>query len=402
MKLFKAARRIKSLKRDERGNISVLTAIVAAVLVAALAVSIDISSGVNNKSRLSDASDAVSLMLAKSELTSQADMQRAARTYLDSLYPGAQGARLEILSITRDGDAVTVKLSDVSDAEFSAVLDRNTIQTSAASTAVFSRRSMDIALVLDSTGSMSGSKMATLKTAATDMVDTIDSNSRANVRMSVVPFSNYVNVGTSQRGESWLDVQPNAEGRTWRGCVGSRLAPHNTRAAHNGRRIPALYDNQVNCGVEVRPLTTNFNAVKSTINNLNASGWTYMPSGLAWGWRTLEESAPFAQTAPNGVEKVLVLMTDGENTRAKNGIMHNQAGQNNKADQTTRDLCNAIKGQNITVYTIAYDVDSVSTRQLLQGCASEMSNYYDARNAADLNQAFSDIANALNQIRISA
>jgi Flp pilus assembly protein TadG len=239
MKLFKAARPFKSIKRDERGNISVITAILAAVLVSALAVSIDISNGVNNKSRLSDASDAVSLMLAKSELTSDADMKRAAQTYLDSLYPGTQGARLEILNIIRDGDAVTVQLSDVSDAEFSGVLNCNTIQTSASSTAVFSRRSLDIALVLDSTGSMSGSKMTTLKTAATDMVDTIDGNSDSNVRMSVTPFSNYVNVGMSQRGQNWLQVQPDAAGRTWRGCVGSRSTPHNTRAAYNGRRVPA-------------------------------------------------------------------------------------------------------------------------------------------------------------------
>lgn len=402
MKLFKAARPFRSIKRDERGNISVITAVLAAVLVSALAVSIDISNGVNNKSRLSDASDAVSLMLAKSELTSDADMKRAAQTYLDSLYPGTQGARLEILNIIREGDAVTVQLADVSDAEFSGVLNRNTIQTSASSTAVFSRRSMDIALVLDSTGSMSGSKMTTLKTAASDMVDTIDGNSDSNVRMSVTPFSNYVNVGVSQRSQNWLQVQPDVAGRTWRGCVGSRSTPHNTRAAYNGRRVPVLYDNQVSCGVEVQPLTTDFNAVKSTINSLNASGWTYMPSGLSWGFRTLEESAPFAHTAPSDVEKILVLMTDGENTRAKNGILHDQAGQNDKADNTTRDLCNAIKDENITVYTIAYDVDSSSTRQLLQGCASEISNFYDARNAADLNQAFSDIANSLNQIRISA
>lgn len=402
MFLSSLTRLTKSLKRNDAGNISVMTAVMAGVLVAGLAVAIDVSTGVNNKSRLGDASDAVSLMLAKSDLTSEADMKRAAQTYLDKLYPGTNGARLEILAIVKDGDAVTVKLANVADANFGTAKNHGDIRTSVASTAVYSRKSMDIALVLDSTGSMSGSKMTTLKRAATDMIETVEGYSNANVRFSVVPFSNYVNVGMGNRGESWLNVQADRPGQTWQGCVGSRLTPNNARARHNGRPVPALYSDQVNCGTEVQPLTTDFTAVKSSINSLNASGWTYMPSGLVWGWRTLNSGAPFTSTSPTGVEKVLVLMTDGQNTRAKNGILHNQAGQNGQADQTTQQLCNAIKDEDITVYTIAYDVSNLPTRQLLQGCASETANYYDARNAADLNQAFSDIANALNQLRISA
>lgn len=402
MFLSSFTRLTKSLKRNDAGNISVMTAVMAGVLVAGLAVAIDVSTGVNNKSRLGDASDAVSLMLAKSDLTSEADMKRAAQTYLDKLYPGTNGARLEILAIVKDGDAVTVKLANVADANFGTAQNRGDIRTSVASTAVYSRKSMDIALVLDSTGSMSGSKMTTLKRAATDMIETVEGYSNANVRFSVVPFSNYVNVGTGNRGQSWLNVQADRPGQTWQGCVGSRLTPNNARARHNGRPVPALYSDQVNCGTEVQPLTTDFTAVKSSINGLNASGWTYMPSGLIWGWRTLDSGTPFASASPAGVEKVLVLMTDGQNTRAKNGILHNQAGQNGKADQTTQELCDAIKDEDITVYTIAYDVSNLPTRQLLQGCASETANYYDARNAADLNQAFSDIANALNQLRISA
>lgn len=402
MFLSSFTRLTKSLKRNDAGNISVMTAVMAGVLVAGLAVAIDVSTGVNEKSRLGDASDAVSLMLAKSDLTSEAEMKRAAQTYLDKLYPGTHGARLEILAIVKEGDAVTVKLANVADANFGTAQNRHDIRTSVASTAVYSRKSMDIALVLDSTGSMSGSKMTTLKRAATDMIETVDGYSTSNVRFSVVPFSNYVNVGMGVRGQSWLNVQADRPGQTWQGCVGSRLAPHNTRVRHNGRPVPALYSHQVTCGTEVQPLTTDFTAVKSSINSLNASGWTYMPSGLIWGWRTLDAGTPFASASPAGVEKVLVLMTDGQNTRAKNGILHDQAGQNAKADETTRELCNAIKDEDVTVYTIAYDVSNVPTRQLLQGCASENANYYDARNAADLNQAFSDIANALNQLRISS
>lgn len=404
----------QSFQKNDRGNVATLTAVALLVVVGATALSLDISKGVNTKSRLADATDALSIVLAKSRVQDQAEMRRIAQDFIDDNYPATTGEQIEILSMSWDGDAVTVKLSDVSENAFGSFLGKNKIDVSVASTAVFSRKLMDIALVLDSTGSMNGSKMSTLKSAATDMIDVIDEYSDTNVRMSVVPFSDYVNVGTSQRNASWSQVLPDRASRParpgqaavserkWQGCVGSRIGSDNMRVAYQGRKIPALYKGQVDCGSELLPLTTNFNAVKATINGLVADGWTYMPSGIAWGWRTLDDREPFSHFSADKTEKVMVLMTDGNNTRAKNGIMHNQVGQNNKADQTTRDLCSAMKDEKITIYTIAYEVNHTSTRNLLKGCASLEANYYDARNADQLKKAFEEIASTLIDIRISS
>ncbi len=44
---------------------------------------------------------------------------------------------------------------------------------------------------------------------------------------------------------------------------------------------------------------------------------TSIGEGAAWGWRTLSPGAPFTEGRPYGAEenqKVLVLMTDGQNT----------------------------------------------------------------------------------------
>ncbi|MGJ8559420.1 MAG: vWA domain-containing protein [Litorimonas sp.] len=404
----------QSFRQNERGNVAIMTAVALMVIVGATALSLDVSKGVNTKSRLADATDALSIVLAKTRVHNQAEMRAIAQDFLDNNYPASSGNQIEILSLSWDGDAVTVKLSDVSKNTFGSFLGREKLDVSVASTAVFSRKKMDIALVLDSTGSMSGSKMSNLKSAATEMVDIIDEYSDTNVRMSVVPFSDYVNVGVSERNASWSNVlpdrtyQPARSGQPavaelkWLGCVGSRNVPDNLRVAYNGRKIPALYKGQVNCGTELLPLTTNFNAVKSTINGLVASGWTYMPSGIVWGWRTLDDNAPFSHFSANETEKVMILMTDGQNTRAKNGIMHNQAGQNNKADQTTRDLCGAVKDQKIIIYTIAYEVNDASTRDLLKGCATLEKNYFNAQNAGQLRKAFEEIANTLVNIRISS
>jgi hypothetical protein len=96
-------------------------------------------------------------------------------------------------------------------------------------------------------------------------------------------------------------------------------------------------------------------------------------------------------------------LDDGRRKHTRqNGALHDQAGQNDKADNTTRDLCNAIKDENITVYTIAYEVTNGATKSLLRDCATTRSFYFNARNASELNKAFEDIANSLTELRISA
>jgi hypothetical protein len=50
-----------------------------------------------------------------------------------------------------------------------------------------------------------------------------------------------------------------------------------------------------------------------------SGGGTNQAEGLAWGWRVLSPSAPFTEGRPyndpsDPVRKVIVLMTDGENT----------------------------------------------------------------------------------------
>ena len=137
---------------------------------------------------------------------------------------------------------------------------------------------------------------------------------------------------------------------------------------------------------------------------MNAEGWTYLPAGLSWGHRALDSRAPFTQAvaaSDTKTEKIMIVMTDGENTRSKSGSFHNGQSQVN-ADRKAADICNNIKDDNITVYTIAYEVNDTQTENLLRGCASNPDNYFDATNAGDLMEAFDVIAASLTQLRITA
>lgn len=439
----------KRYKTDNSGNIALITAISAFVLLGGTALAIDLSRGWFAKERLQDTTDVVALLAAKEGLTNVAELQAAADSVMAVHYPGQTGARIQIIDIKRDGDTVRVEATNQIDTVFAPVMNRDKLDVRVVSTATYANKAMDIALVLDTTGSMKGSKMASLKAAAGGLIDTMKDVENDEVRMSVVPFGQYVNVGKSRRNAAWLDVpadetrtrtrrDPIAQNNcrnetrhgtndgkpvtwtarvcdtiygppyqqsytvTWNGCVGSRNEPHDTTAAYNGRKIPGLLG--VKCGAEVQDLSNNLNKAKQTLNSMKASGNTYMPSGLLWGWRTLDRAEPLANSAPAGVsdqDRILVLMTDGQNTKSKSGIYH--TGNNkNDADNKTRTLCGKIKGEDITVYTIAYEVSDNSTKNLLEGCATDRTKFYDASNASELNKAFEDIADSLKELRITA
>lgn len=457
----KTKQALSRFKRDEVGNFGIMAALCLTVFVGCLAIAIDLTNAYAAKSRLQDTTDAVALMAAKDNLKTQAQLNTAAQNYFAMTYPGADGSRIKIKDVKRNNEAVTVTAENNIDAYFSRMFGRENLDVGAQSSAIYAKKSMDVALVLDTTFSMSEKgKLASLKTASTNLVKTIEKQKNDNVRLSVIPFAQYVNVGTSRRNAVWLDVPADRvetgakvckmksdiisrsncrtirrtctndgvsydcsykkcdvkrgapyescttpkKTYTWNGCVGSRKSPYDEAAAYNGRKIPGLVN--VKCGAEIQPLTTNLKSVKSTISKMNARGETYMPAGLAWGWRALDNEQPLteASKAKAGVkksEKVLVLMTDGDNTKSKSGIFHT-GGNAKDTNDKTEDLCQAIKSSDITVYTIAYEVTDNKTKSLLQGCASDNTKYFDAKNAKDLNDAFEAIGEALNELRITA
>ncbi len=402
----KLANTAARFKKDEKGNFAIMAAVSIAVLVAGLAVSVDASNGYFAKQRLQDTTDAIALMAAKGQFKTQAELDQAANEYLQSVYPGAEGVNIKLEDIKRDGDLVTVEAKNVIPTYFSGIFGKSGLDIGATSQALYADTKLEIALVLDTTGSMRGNKMATLKVAGNNLVDQLASNNdRGNIKMSVVPFAQYVNVGPNNVNANWLDLVP-AAGQSvndWNGCVGSRTGRLDQRVdVVGGSAVPATTN--IFCGTPISSLTNDLNRTKSAISGLNAAGWTYLPSGLMWGWRTLDSRAPFQQAAAKSdtkTDKVMIVMTDGANTRSKNGSFHEAWSQAN-ADNTAEDICTKIKDENITVYTIAYEVGDTKTENLLRDCASDADKYFDATNSADLKAAFDVIAASLTELRLTA
>jgi Flp pilus assembly protein TadG len=95
-------------------------------------------------------------------------------------------------------------------------------------------------------------------------------------------------------------------------------APFGTMSAATGDEGP-----NVSCTTNpITPLTDvtkpeGLAVVKNAIDAMEPLGGTNVPEGIAWGWRTVSGGAPFSEGRPdseNGVDKIVIVLTDGENT----------------------------------------------------------------------------------------
>jgi Flp pilus assembly protein TadG len=279
-------------------------------------------------------------------------------------------------------------------------------------------------------------------------------------RVAIVPFSRYVNVGLSRRNESWMSVAadtpssgqtcgtpyypvvaysnvchpetytydgvpvtyqacepiygttqitdcwPTSYGQTWHGCVGSRNEPNNLKQGFGGNKFVGIMDAW--CGTEVLPLTNDKVALAAQISSLYANDLTYIPEGVMWGWRMLTKEAPFTeakQPQPNKpVRKIMVIMTDGENQASADipaAPTHNSSNFGQADDWTTK-ACDNVKADGIEIYSVTFGMDiSTTAKQIISGCASDPSHYYDAANAANLVSAFQSIASKVGAVRLT-
>jgi len=261
---------------------------------------------------------------------------------------------------------------------------------------------LEVALALDVTGSMNQKgKISALKNAAKDLIKSLFEAEGSDVKIGIVPFAQYASIGTDYSTAPWL----NYPGAAFKGCVGSRDYPYNTTDDdYSLYKIPGL--NGAPCPDALTPLSTDEVALASKIDALDANGWTYIPAGLTPAWQLLSPEPPFsegmsyAEIAAAGGVKAIVLMTDGENTRAPDYPTHNSASEV-LANELTAELCVNIKKDEITIYTVAFDVSDPDVKSILEDCATSPSHYFDAADADELASAFASIASSLRNISLS-
>lgn len=463
------------LRRDD-GSVLILFGLVLMSLLGIGGIALDAARALSVQQSLQDDLDRTALFLGK-QFAANADNGggdddddekgfdpvSAAQTFIDGLKRQKHTtATAKIVSATEEDGVVKARATVAVPTALLKLFGKPTLSVDVAAEVEIGEQPVEVVLVLDNTRSMEGDRMATLRTAAKDLIDAAFGvpNASAFVKMGIVPFSRYVNVGLGQRDANWIEVpddfttpdpacdwdssaklvpgscsmqetnyeqddrtftstrnvctfefptwtgQCNATNEfKWSGCVGSRMHPLDVRDEQYSAKIPGLLNQ--GCGAELAPLQSNASTLKAKIDDLYVDGDTYLPAGLMWGWRVLSPDAPYTQGAKYNakvegkrVRKILVLMTDGENSVSATPP-HHWGSDVAEANDRTRMACTNIKAAGVEVFTVAFEVTDATVKTVLQNCASSSSNYFDATNSEALKMSFQAIADAFAPLRLT-
>lgn len=448
--------------RSTAGNASVIVGIMAIPLFAAAGVGVDMVRANMAKTVLQNAADAAAIAGGTSGVTDSDDLQKLVEDYVR-----ANGGEDYVSALTKvepvldtQNRTFSVKLEAKMNTSLMKLVNIGEMEMSAYAEVVLAGSGLEVALVLDNTASMNADgRLSALKVAAKNLVDDLmEMNAQgADVKIGIVPFSEYANVGMANEFEPWMTF-PNGKSQTtyscwmtypnatssnchmvdgsydndgvpvsyqyeqcdwdygegveqcgnytvsWQGCVGSRNAPLDEGVSSPGIGYPGVLG--VNCPSVLTPLSNDKDMLKANIDSLVAVGNTYIPAGLVWGWNILDPNQPItgakskSQLAATGGKKALVLMTDGANTLSATYPEH-KGTDAAAANAKTAALCENAKDDDIEVFTVAFMVTDATASALLHDCASDASKAFTADDPEALVQAFHDIGAKLAAIRLS-
>lgn len=385
---------------DRRGVAAVFLAIALVPLVGAVGLAVDSSLGYLLRSRLTRSLDAAALAAGRVALDASA--AAVARDYFDANFGTGGEAVVTDFAFRLDETRkfVTVTARAQAPTYFMRVLGQDSIEVVATTEVERQTGGMELALVLDNTGSMfdrtasQGTKFQAMQDAALTLIDIVfgDRDEIDNVWVSLTPYVATVNVGPART--AWLDpndrvfTDPGAFGTEgWKGCVMAQAAPYDgddtppsTRKLSSylyprtstDNAWPPIRDSSTNgnekaagpnlaCPTAITPLTRSRATITAGLKAMKAwrRGGTTSNLGLSWGWRTIsprwrglwgEPELPLDHSGDEEdyIDKVVVVLTDGNNefydlphTKDRKGNVTSPGDESTPSDYTAYGRVNA-------------------------------------------------------------
>ena len=407
----------RDFKQDTRGAVAIIFGLTLVLIASAIGIAIDTSRGIRAGGTIGAAVDAAVLAGAKGlRLQNMTDSQvnDVVRAIFDENLASSNHDMPTINSFNVTIDRTNNSVGLDVDAELSTTLGQlagvQKMSLPRRSVAIFEKKDIEVALQLDVTGSMRGSKLAALKQATKDLVDILIPDDTTllngqNVRIGYAPYDAGVNAGSYASAMNGGVAAPN-------NCVYER-ANTNHQDTDSFPRGASVLKTRLdlptgrNCsGAAILPMTSDKSLLKSTVDSYWTNGSTAGHLGTAFTWYLLSPqwasiwpvaSQPSAYNSGTAT-KVAILMTDGE----YNTVGGNYSGANVAASQNfATDTCTAMKAQGIRVYTVGFQLSQANATSTLQACASDSSKFYAAEDADALRMAFQAIAQDIATLRLS-
>lgn len=428
--LFSAMRpKLRAFGDDRRGNVAMMFAFAVVPIVGLVGAAVDYSRASDAKQTLNAAIDSAALMAARdaSKLTDGQLRTRIDGWIRAQLSPEwASSFSGATVAINRTERTVNISGNISVPSTLMKVMGKDTMPVSTSNQSSWGSNTIELALVLDNTGSMASSgKMTALKEASLQLIQIMQDASQepGQIKISIVPFAVQVRLDTSLKDEPWLkfeqvkksncrtvlnlqtlrfeqvcDEDPITKSN-WTGCVSDRDKPNDVEdqganGSASNKLYPAEFCNSAPVGT-VRGLTDNWTMLRASVAAMAASGNTNVTIGAVWGLATLTPGAPFTEAKPAStprLKKYMILLTDGDNTE-------NRFGDSQSAmDNRTRLACNSVKAADVQLYTIRVINGDAA---LLKDCASDPSMYKDVKNSSELKPVFEQIAKEISAVRLT-
>jgi len=460
---------LKRLAERRDGAVLPIFAVMVILMVVISGAAFDVTRAVNAREKLSYALDAAALSVAADLSTSVMTDAEITRALEDSFKANLDGAEfldeaIANIEFTVDPDQGLVSVSSRATLNnyfidmggyMKQALGPETFEFGTSSQVSYSRFDVELALVVDVTGSMSGD-MTTLRDASEGLVDILipdgTDEDDSKVRISLVPYSQGVNLG-GYAGAVKGAAYGYSDGSV---CVTERQDFDDGSDEYLVRYTDTVYDYYTKTNPPPKdtfygggsdrcskdsamiPLTSDRDELIDAITDLEANGGTAGQTGVVWGWNSL--SPNYAMLWPSDslpaaydnelVLKFAIIMTDGDNNRWYDFIetksrrvcsgrgwrrtcwyedypyndwdeQSESESYSNESSTAQRASCEAMKAAGIEVFGVYFGSNNNSAgARNMKSCAST-GNYYQATSANELIGAFANIARKIQSIYLS-
>jgi Flp pilus assembly protein TadG/uncharacterized protein YegL len=386
----------RRLLRDRGGNFGIMTALAVPVLAALAGVAVDVSNMELSRSQLQEATDAAALAAATAlsdGKTDNATAQSLAADFVSGQMANYLGNDPTTIAALKTG--TTAKVTKTSNGTtgdvFSVVVSSSYSQPVNGMTRLLGWNQVQIGSSSTSTSNGPG---VTSSQNALSMFLALDRSGSMSWITDTTVLDKY---GNDTKCVNYTDASW-PSGKTGSPCYVSKIAALK-------QAVAALFA-QLNTadpkGVMTRvgavsytdtmqadtPLAWGTSSASTYVGALPAvpTGGTDATPALLDAYNSLRaQKETNAQTKKGNTtfSKYIILMTDGENTG-------NSSSWNSSLDQASRDNCKLARDAGMTVYTVAFMAPDRG-KAMLQACAGQASNYYEANSMIDLIAAFKSI-----------
>ncbi len=404
---------LKRFAQDQKGTVAVMSGLVAIPLFLMAGTAIDFARFNGAQTHVQTALDAAALAGASGKDLTDAERIAAAQAMFASNMAHGVASDMGVVGAFKVEDEQIISSAELvmpttlmTLAGFTDLKD-----TIRAEVGILADKKAEIALVLDYSGSMwetAGGKVKYLamKEAAMKLVDDLAESDPEKVKFGLVPFSHHVY--TTLPASHVLG----GGGGTWTGCTQDRQYPQNVSdstptGADGSKWNQPMYnvaaqlaygcDGYEDRNLKTVDLTDDFDAVTDQLSIMTPYAYTHIALGVEFGYHMLSPNAPFTKGAAyddKNVKKFMVVLTDGAQTAGAFGP--GSARDPAQGDANLTKLCTSAKANDITIITMAFDLDHEPTVTRLKNCATDPNkDFFVANDAAALASAFESVKAAI-------